>query len=471
MKLWKAAWTWRAGSLREGEALLVDDGGTILAAGPAAEVALDPRARRASTEEHPRGVLVPGLVAAHSHCFQVLLRGWGDHPADFKDWVARCLYPLVLALDDDSLEAAALLCFSQMLRAGITSVGEFHYVHNDAGGRSRGNELDSLVIRSARRAGIRVAFLRTLYTSRARAGQERFAEDPDEAAARTLELARTFQGDRGVSILAAPHSLHGASEAAIRAGARVARELGTRWHIHLAEQKDDVAVAHEKYGKSPLRVLDSWGLLDERAAVVHGIWLDEGERALLAERRAGIVSCPLTSLWLGDGVLDIPDLVRRGATVGLGTDMNASPDVWAEMRAVEGLQRARQLRMGVLPNEPRGREPAARSAAALLELGTRGGARTLGLATGSFAPGESFDAQVLDQDDLSLSPASALGGEALLNALVSAMHPASAVRHVVVGGETVVRDRQLVSPEAREAAARVARGAWRRVAAAAGARA
>jgi 5-methylthioadenosine/S-adenosylhomocysteine deaminase len=464
VKLWKAAWTWRAGELRAGEAILADDAGTIVAAGPASDVQRDPRAQNVKTEEHPRGVLIPGLVAAHSHCFQVLLRGWGDHPRDFKDWVARCLYPLVLALDDDSLEAAALLCFGQMLKAGITSVGEFHYVHNARDGRPRGNELDALVVRAARRAGIRVAFLRTLYTSRARAGQERFAETPEQAAASTLALAKEFSGDAAVRVLPAPHSLHGASEAAIRAGARVARELGTRWHIHLAEQQDDIAFSHEKHGRSPLRVLDAWGLLDERAVVVHGIWLDEGERALLAERKSGLVSCPLTSLWLGDGVLDLPDLVRRGVDVGLGTDMNSSPDVFAEMRAAEGLQRARLLRMGVLPNEPRGARPPARSAATLLELGTSGGARTLGLPVGNLAPGEPLDAAILDQDDLSLAPASALGGEALLNAVVSSMHPASAVAHVVVAGDYVVRARELVSADARRAPERLTRGAWRDVA-------
>jgi 5-methylthioadenosine/S-adenosylhomocysteine deaminase len=457
VRLWQAAWTWREGELREGEAVLVDDGGTIVAAGPAADVGRDPRVAGAAREEHPRAVLLPGLVSAHSHCFQVLLRGWGDHPRDFKDWVTRCLYPLVGSLDDDALEAAALLCFGQMLRAGITTVGEFHYVHNDRDGRARGNDLDALVIAAARRAGIRIAFLRTLYTSRTRPGQERFAEPAEEAAARTVELARRFADDRLVRVLPAPHSLHGASEEAIRAGARVARELGTPFHIHLAEQKDDIAFSREKYGKSPLRTLDAWGVLDERAVVVHGIWLDEGERALLAEKRASLVSCPLTSLWLGDGVLDLADLVRRGVTLGLGTDMNASPDVFAEMRAAEALQRARLFRMGVLPNEPRGGREPARSAAALLELGTRGGARTLGLETGSLALGEPLDAIIIDADDLSLQPASALGGEALLNAIVSAMHPASAVRHVLVAGSYVVRDRELVSADARGAPARLAR--------------
>jgi 5-methylthioadenosine/S-adenosylhomocysteine deaminase len=441
--LWKAAWTWRDGALREGGSVLVDDAtGRILESGTPDR-----------TESHPGSVLVPGLVSAHSHCFQVLLRGWADHPRDFKDWVSRCLYPLVLALDEKDLEAAALLCFSEMLRSGITTVGEFHYVHNDADGRLRGNDLDELVVRAARKAGIRIALLRTLYDTRAREGQKRFAEAPRDAARRTVELARTFKEDPQVSVLPAPHSLHGASEEAIREGATAAKQLGSKWHIHLAEQEDDVAFAKERFGKSPLRVLDGWGLLDERTVVVHGIWLDDGERALLAERKGALVSCPLTSLSLGDGVLDLPDLVKRGVLVGLGTDMNAAPCIFSEMRAAEAIQRARLHRMGVLP-APR----------KLFELGTKDGARTLGVSTGSLAPGEPFDAVLLDLADPSLAPASALGGDALLAAIVSSMRPASAVKTVLVAGKTVVKDGQLVSAEAREAPARLARGAWRRVA-------
>jgi 5-methylthioadenosine/S-adenosylhomocysteine deaminase len=438
----EAAWTWRDGALREGQGILVDDQGTILAEGTPDKV-----------ERHPRSVLLPGLVSAHSHSFQVLLRGWAYHPRDFRDWVSRCLYPLVLALDDQDLEAAALLCFGQMLRAGITTVGEFHYIHNDAGGKLRGNELDEIVVRAARQAGIRIALLRTLYVTKEREGQKRFAEPPADAARRTVELARAFSKDPCVSVLPAPHSLHGASEEAIREAVRVAQQLDTRWHIHLAEQKDDVTLATERFGATPLRVLEKWGVLDERAVLVHGIWLDEGERALLTEKKASLVSCPLTSLALGDGILDLDDLARRRAPLALGTDMNAAPCIFSEMRAAENLQRSRLLRMGVLP-----------SVRWLLELGTVGGARALGLKTGSLAPGEPLDALLLDLDDPSLAPASALGGEALLAAILSTMEPARAVKTVFVAGRPVVREGVLVSESARRAPERLARGAWRSVA-------
>jgi 5-methylthioadenosine/S-adenosylhomocysteine deaminase len=439
--LWKPAWTLIGGELRENVGILVDAEGTILANGTPDRV-----------ESHPRLVMLPGLVSAHSHSFQVLLRGWADHPKDFKDWVTRCLYPLVLALDDADLESAALLCFGQMLRAGITTVGEFHYVHNDADGNQRVNALDEIVVRAARKAGIRIALLRTLYDTRTREGQKRFAETAADAARRTVELANTFSKDPCVSVLPAPHSLHGASEAAIREGALAAKQLGTRWHIHLAEQQDDVSFSRERFGATPLRVLEKWGVLDERTVLVHGIWLDEGERELLAAKKAALVSCPLTSLSLGDGLLDLPDLVRKGATVALGTDMDSSPCIFSEMRAAEALQRARHLKMGVLP-----------SPLAIFELGSRNGAAALGVKAGELAPGMPLDAVLVDLDDPSLAPASALGGEALLSAIVSGMSPGSAVKTVLVAGKPVVQDGRLLSDEARAAPERLSRGTWRKV--------
>src|SRR5262249_4195184 len=146
-----------------------------------------------------------------------------------------------------------------------------------------------------------------------------------------------------------------------------------------------------------------------------GVWLDEGERALLAERKAALVTCPGTSIALGDGVAELGDLVARGVTVGLGTDMNARPDILAEARTAENLQRARKLQRNVAP-AARGE---ASGGAALLELATRGGARALGLATGELAPGAPFDAVLWDVAQASLSPAAARGPGALLDALVA----------------------------------------------------
>lgn len=451
MKLFVADWIHVDRTFRSGQGLLVDDAGRVVAAGPLAEVEARADADVERVELGGRGIC-PGTVSAHSHCFQVFLRGWADQPRSFADWVSRCLYPLVERLDDDSLEAAALLCFAQMARAGITTVGEFHYVHNAPQTFDRrAEELSRLVIRAARRVGLRIGFLRTVYDVASREGQKRFAQPPEEAFDAIRALASEFASDAAVGVMPAPHSLHGATRGAIEGSAALAKELGGRWHIHLAEQEDDVPYAQKAYGARPLEALERWGVLDDRTVLVHGIWLDENERALLAERGGAVVSNPTTNMALGDGIAPLPDLLARGVPVALGTDMNACPNVFAEMRCAEYLQRVKALEMGCLAGSHAGEPQPSR----IFDMGTRAGGSVLGFETGALDPGSWADFLVLDLSDPSLLPASLQGGDALLNATTSAMVAETAVRASYVGGEAILLDGVLAGLSLDELASRV----------------
>lgn len=455
MQVVLADWTYRDDAFHAGQAVLVDDAGRIAAVGPREQVLARPDAAGASRLDLAGRALLPGTVDAHSHSFQVLLRGTSDHPASFRDWVRGHLYPLVERLDEDSLEAAALLCFAQMARAGVTTVGEFHYVHNAEDYTPASRRLAGVVIGAARKVGLRVAFVRALYDVQERLGQGRFAESPAAAADAIRALAAEHRGDPFVSVLPAPHSLHGATREAITTGAALARELGTRWHIHLAEQQGDVGYAERVHGATPLRVLDAWGVLDHRAVVVHGIWLSPDERRLLAERRAGLVSNPTTNMALGDGIAALTELADLGATVALGTDLNARPSIFDEMRTAEYLQRVKHLRMGMIPTG--GRDGATPDPARLLAMGTRHGADVLGVEAGALAPGRWADLVAVDLHDPSLLPAGVLGGRALLSAVTSSIAAESAVTDVLVGGRAVVRDRALVGVSLPEVAGRLRR--------------
>ncbi len=434
-KLYVADWIHVAGTFRANQGLLVAEDGRVAAIGPLEEVEASAGAK-AERIELTGQAICPGTVSAHSHSFQVFLRGWADQPLSFADWVSRCLYPLVERLDDDSLEAAALLCFSQMVRAGITTVGEFHYVHNGAGTFDRrAEDLSRVVIRAARRVGLRIAFLRTVYDVAKRTEQKRFAQSPEEAFAGIRALAAEYEGDDCVSVMPAPHSLHGATREAIEGSAALAAELGGRWHIHLSEQEEDVPFAEKAYGARPLEVLEAWGVLSERTTLVHGIWLDKGERALLAERGGALISNPTTNMALGDGIAALPDLLDRGVTVALGTDMNACPNVFAEMRCAEYLQRVKALEMGCLAGSHSGEPQPAR----IFDMGTRAGGVAVGVDTGVLRPGAWADFLVLDLEDPSLLPASLQGGDSLLNALSSAMVPETAIVSSTVGGKEIAR--------------------------------
>jgi len=454
VELITADWIHDGRSFAPDRALLVDDAGRIKAAGGADEVGSLPDAVGATWRHFADRAVAPGTVSAHSHSFQVFLRGPGDHPSGFRDWVKRVLYPLVGRLDADSLEAAALLCFSQMARAGVTSVGEFHYLHNDVDYAPQSRELADIVIGAARRVGIRIAFIRTIYDVQEVIGQGRFAEDYPAALDRIRELEAKHEDDPHVTVLPAAHSLHGATRDAVIAGAELARELDSRWHIHLAEQKTDVAYAQHLHGGSPLHVLDGWGLLDERAVVVHGIWLNAAERELMAKRGVGLVSNPTTNMALGDGIANLTDLLAQDVRVGLGTDMNATTNVFLEMRTAEMLQRVSSLKMGRLATAHGGAPDPAR----IFAMGTSAGADLIGVEAGALDAGRWADFVVVDVADPSLLPAAVQGGDALLSAMTTSMVAEAAVRDVYVAGRPIVEDGRTTGIEHAELVERV-RGA------------
>lgn len=423
-------------------AVLVGDDGRIVAVGPASTIAARPDAAAAIRHDLGRHALLPGCINSHTHSFQVLLRGNGDNARDFRDWVDGHLYPLVERLDESALVAAALLAYAEMALSGTTTVGEFFYVHHGRGGTGGGNAHASAVVDAGRRLGLRVALLRTMYDLGSKPGQSRFRESVAEAAANTRALHAMYAGDPAVVVRPAPHSLHGASEAMLRAAAEIADEIGAPFHIHLAEQEGDLPFSLERCGSSPLRALDRIGALTERTALVHGIWLDEGERELLAERGGVLVYNPLTNMALGDGVAKIPDLVARGVPIALGTDANNRLNLFDEMRAVEYLQRVTSLEMGIVT----GASPDSRgSALPLFEMGTANGGRVLGVEAGCIAPGMWADLVAITLDDPSLWPAAFSGGDDLLNAVVFSMVAQTAVRHSWVAGRPLVRDGRLAN--------------------------
>ncbi len=400
-----------------------------------------------------RRVLVPGAVNSHAHAFQVLLRGRADDACSFRAWVDDHMYPLVESLDDEDLETAMLLAFAEMARAGTTAVGEFFYLHD-----GRGNRLDDLAIRCARRVGLRVALLRAMYDRGSRPAQRRFHETPADAVANARALAAAWRADPLVSVAPAPHSLHGASAEMIQAGRALADELRAPLHIHLAEQRGDLDVARELYGTTPLRALAKLGALGERLVIVHGCWLDREELAKLGAARAGLAYNPSANMFLGDGFTAIETAIAAGATVSLGCDGpggNNRVDVFAEMRAAELLARVRLERMGVLPAIQ-----GAGGAAAPFLLGTRNGARNLGIDAGELRPGAAADFVALDPDDLSLAPHHDVDGPAFLRNLVYSGELRSAIHGVVAGGEFSVRDGRLARVDPAEIRERVRR--WER---------
>ncbi|WP_346243484.1 amidohydrolase [Shouchella clausii] len=377
--------------------------------------------------------IMPGTVNAHNHSFQSLLRGIAaDQP--FLEWRDKALYRYTPFLDEDAIYTGALFAFGEMLKYGATTVSDFFYVHHG------GVQTDEAVIQAAKDVGIRLVFARTMYDWAG--APQAYQESVDEAVARTRKLATKYESDPMVSIQPAPHSPHAASPEMIKAGHRLAQELGTPFHIHVAEEPFEVDETLNAYGLRPVHYLDSLGVVDESMIAIHLVWLDDSEVTLLGNKGAGLAYCPSSNMFLSDGVTRIPDLQQAGVRIGLGSDgacSNNRISVFEEMRMCSLLQKVTRLDGTCITGKQ------------VFEMGTKTGAALLKLQTGELKKGFRADFIALDLDDFSLSPRTDL-----LANLVYAMQP-TAIADVFVDGKHVVANKQLVTQSEKAIVEKVGR--------------
>jgi formimidoylglutamate deiminase len=410
----------------------------------------------------PGLAILPGLVSAHGHAFQRAMRGrtQGRDPSgpsvpsppaaadsrptlrtgsrDFWSWRAA-MYDVANRLEPDDVEAVARLAFHELARAGVTAVGEFHYLHNDPAGRPYADpaELARRVVRAARDVGLRIVLLRAAY---ARAGhglapdpaQRRFVEPSVDAYLAALERTESaLRGDPFVSIGIAPHSVRACPEPWLAALAAEARRRRVPLHVHAAEQAGEVTACRAEHGLSPIGLLARTGALGRDTTLVHAIHVDAADVAAIGAAGATVCACPTTERDLGDGVVPADRLLAAGARLAVGADSLAQVDLLEDARALEQQLRLVTGTRGVLDDPP------GALASRLLDVATRGGMAALGLAGGALAPGEPADFVAVDLSDPSLAGASA---ESLLPTVVFSL-ARTAIRHVHVAGERVIEER------------------------------
>jgi formimidoylglutamate deiminase len=426
--------------------LLADEPGPIADVVPAGDLE-DTADRALEIVRMPARAIVPGFVNAHSHAFQRLLRGhtqWRpvDSPnADFWSW-RDAMYRAALALSPDDIYQVARFCFIEMLRAGYTSVGEFHYLQRAADGApyAEPNELALRVIAAAEDAGLRICLLNVAY---ARSGidqplaaeQRRFATpDLDAYLAATADLAKTVQDRRLASVGVAPHSVRAVPRGWLAPLHAWAKERDAAFHIHVAEQPAEVDACCAGYGLRPVELLAREGVVGPELAAVHATHLSADEVALLGGARATIVVCPTTERDLGDGMLPAAELIAAGARLALGSDSHTILDPFEEMRLVEYHERLRQLRRIVLGESDNGRLSAA---PVLLTAATRAGARALRLHAGAIEADALADFVAIDLQHRALAGWTT----ASLPAFLAFSAPADIVTDVWVDGVQRVRDR------------------------------
>lgn len=439
--------------------------------------------------------MLPGMVNSHSHAFQRVIRGRTEYrSAHARDsfWTWReMMYAAAARLTPEDIYDASRMAFLEMVLGGITSVGEFHYLHRTPSGAEYDdpNLLAKQVVRAAREVGLRSALLRVAY---ARAGfdaatdarQLRFIEpDADTFIRNTEALARDIASEeddpiKGVVgggtvagseveidgaedlnnqtgnqtskfnrqprawVGVAPHSVRAVPVEYISRVSLFADERRMPLHMHVAEQPAEVESCVAEAGRTPLVLLADAGVLGPRFTGVHAIHVTPEEVALLRDAGARVCACPTTERNLGDGIVPADLYFDAGVPVALGTDSHTQIDLLEDARQIEYNLRLRSLRRNVLApvesieasHTDSGAHRMSALAARLFDCASLAGAHSIGAPCGEFEPGRAADFFTVDLSDPSIAGASA---EDLLPAIVFSLSRA-AVREVAVGGRLVV---------------------------------
>lgn len=424
-----------AGSLVEQPVIGVDDAGRICA--PVESAPLRRLAGR---------LLLPGFVNGHSHAFQRVLRGRtelrgeGNESDDFWSWRER-MYQAATALSPEQLYAVSRQTFLEMALAGVTTVGEFHYVQHQADGTPYDDVslLAKTVIQAARDVGLRIVLLRVGY---ARAGhqvapnprQRRFIDPDVEVFLSRVEALRRSVADPLVSVGLAPHSVRAVPKEWLRR--IVEARLPGPLHMHVAEQPAELRACLAETGRRPIELLADVGVLGPNFTGVHAIHLEANEVALLGQSRSMVCACPTTERNLGDGIVRADELMTAGVDVSLGSDSQAHIDLLDEAKQLEGHLRLLRLSRAVLfPKQVDGARESELGRVLLRSL-TVAGARSLGVDTGALTVGQPADFVTLDVNHHTMVGAPK---EALLTAAVLGASSA-AIRDVAVQGRFIVEE-------------------------------
>ncbi|MCB8882862.1 formimidoylglutamate deiminase [Acidisoma cellulosilytica] len=410
------------------------------------------------------GPVVPGMPNVHSHAFQRAMAGLAEKRRDPADsfWTWReMMYRAAHAVRPDDLSAIADYLFIEMLKAGYTTVGEFHYLHNDSGGAAYADpaEMSGRLVRAAADTGIGLTVLPVLYMRAGfdgaplEAAQRRFATN-EEQLLNILESLRWHGRDStNLRVGIAPHSLRAVSVDVLRHIASALPE-DTTIHIHVAEQMREVEDCIAATGSRPVELLMAEAPVGPSWCLIHATHVLHDELADIAASGAVAGLCPITEGNLGDGVFPLPEFLTTGGRFGIGSDSNVTLNPWEELRLLEYGQRLTHGRRCMsLPEDASGSVGGAMYRAALT-----GGAAALGQPVGVIAEGFRADLTVLDRNRLSQPDAE---GDDILD---SAIFTGSSlpVRDVMVGG--IWRVREGYHPQEQTARAAFA-AALRRIAA------
>ncbi len=352
------------------------------------------------------GPVLPGMANLHSHAFQRAMAGLGERAGtgtadSFWSW-REAMYLFLARLGPDEVGAIAALLYLEMLKAGYTAVGEFHYLHHQQDGTPYDDraEIAWRLVDAAQNTGIALTLLPVLYTfggfgeAPAESGQRRFVNDSDAYLRLMQALERARNG--GVRLGMAPHSLRAVGLTGLME-ALASVDDSTPVHIHIAEQRREVEECLAWSGLRPVDWLLEHVPVDRRWCLVHATHVTAGEVTRMAASGGVVGLCPTTEANLGDGMFPLGSYLRQHGVFGIGSDSNVSTSPVEELRWLEYVQRLRRRRRCVVSTHD-----FPHTGEALWRSGLAGGARALGQGAAGLQPGAPADLVVLDADHPSL---------------------------------------------------------------------
>lgn len=437
---WTADYIYRGGKFESGVAMFAGSDGRITRFSKTRQDLTN--ARRLANR-----AILPGLVNCHSHSFQRAIRGRTEHRTSagrdtFWTW-RQAMYHAANLLSPEDIYHVARMAFLEMLVSGITTAGEFHYLHNAPDGTryADANFLALEVLRAAADTGLRIALLRTAY---ARAGwnkppdplQARFITSDPQTFISDTEALRAELGKISRPAFAwigvAPHSVRAVPLDYLLEIVSYARANGLQLHMHASEQPGEIEQCMQEYGQRPVELLHNRGVLDNSFTGIHAIHITEEEAKYLGSAKAYVCACPTTERNLGDGAVPADKLSQAGVEICFGSDSNIQIDLLEDARQLEYHLRMERLERAVLAQA--GAEEAL--ATKLFESATEVGARSLGAPGGCLEIGRPADFFTVDLDNPSIAGA---GEESLLTNIVFCADR-TAVRDVFIAGEQIVEN-------------------------------
>ena len=375
-------------------------------------------------------VVTAGLVNTHHHLYQWMTRGRAVG-CNLFDWLVE-LYPVWGRLSVEDVRAAALVGLGELAATGCTTASDHHYLV------PRGDDaVFDAIVDAAGEVGLRLHLSRgsmDLGESLGGLPPDHVVEDRDAILASTESVIARHHDGEMVHVTVAPCSPFSVTPGLMVESAELARRHGLRLHTHLCETVEEQEHCLERCGRRPVEMLDEWGWVGDDVWLAHGIHIDDGEMARLGTAGTGVAHCPSSNARVAAGMCRVTDLRAAGCPVGLGVDGVASNEVgglFGELRQALYTARLRELR------------PDALMPADVVEMGTRGGARCLGL-------DDLGSVQVGMRADLAVWPGDDLGDIAdALTALV--LGPDRRVRYLFVEGRAVVADGLLLGTDLAEA--------------------